>query len=224
MRLYYCRKCKADSLTPICDHCGAQITSLNQNERFKWHVRRLPAADSPTVLGAFKLLGLTLFILVLFLFLGEIIFSPDKQSAMTMFTNSGILPWTLIIFAVGTAFVMFFLALQGAEELHFIIDARGAHLQVWIEPTRRNCFARFINYEENSFAHLPDGSVRLLVNEVHLVWQDVCRYEVRRHARRIDLYRPSGFRFMSVYAEEGELDALIDYMKPRMKHLAQPAK
>lgn len=224
MRVFYCKKCKTDSPTPICDHCGAQITSLTQNERFKWRALRIPLGDTPTLLGAFRLLLWTVALLILVLFAGEVIVSPDKQQAMTMLTNSGILPWALLLLGAGAALILTDLALQGREEMHFVVDARGAHLQTWIEPTQIRCIARFVNYEATSITQLPDGSRRMLLSETHLLWNDVARCELRRHARRIDLYRPSSFRFMSLYVEEGEFDALLDYIKPKMKQLRKPGK
>jgi len=221
MHVYYCKKCKADSMTPVCDCCGMPIASLNQNERFKWRVIRAPLGDTPVLMGALRTLGLTMLGLVLLLFLGELVFSPDKRSAVTMFTNSGILPWALIIFAVGAALICLVLGLQGQEERHFVVDNRGAHLQVWMEPTHLKCLTRFISYEPYNIARDPEGNPRMLVSETHLLWADVCRCEVRRHAGRIDLYRPSGFRFMSLYPEREEMEAIENYMTPRMKQLVR---
>lgn len=219
MHVYYCKKCKQDSLTPVCEHCGTPIASLNQNERFRWRHIRTPLGDTPTVLGALKLLGLIVILLVLFLFLGELIFSTDKRSAMTMVGSSGILPWTLILFGVCAAAILIDLGLQGQEEMHFVVDARGAHLQTWMEPSRLKCLARFIPYEAYNIANDPEGNPRMLIGESHLLWADVCRCEVRRHACRIDLYRPSGFRFMSLYPEREEMEAIEAYIQPKMKQL-----
>ena len=46
MHVFYCKKCKADSLTPVCERCGTPIAALNHNERFKWRALRVPAADA----------------------------------------------------------------------------------------------------------------------------------------------------------------------------------
>ena len=221
MHVFYCKKCKQDSLTPICEHCGAQISSLQQAERYKWRYIRTPLGDTPTLLGALKAISLTVVSLLLLLFLGELIFSPDKRLAVTMFTNTGLLPSMLIFTFVTVALICLFLALQGREELHFVLDARGAHVQTWIVPSRLKCFARFIPYETYNIAVDPEGNERMLVSETHLLWADVCRVEIRRHACRIDLYRPSGFRFMSLYPERQELEAIENYIKPRLKQLVK---
>ena len=65
MHVYYCRKCKRDSASPVCEHCGMQIASLNQNERFRWRALRVPLGDTVTVMGALKTLLLTLLTLML---------------------------------------------------------------------------------------------------------------------------------------------------------------
>ena len=52
MYVYYCKKCKADSATPICEHCGTPINVTAQTTRVKWRHIRTPLGDSPTVLGA----------------------------------------------------------------------------------------------------------------------------------------------------------------------------
>ena len=219
MLVYYCKKCKANSASPICEHCGAQINP--QGQRFIWRYVRTPLGDTPTLVGAFKLIALTVTCLVLFLFLGELIFSSDKRSALTMLSASGILPWALILLAFCVTVVLLVLALQGREELHFVLESRGAFVQTWIAPSRLKCLARFIPYERYGISRDAEGNERMLIGQTNLQWQDVCRYEVRRHAGRIDLYRPSGFRFMSIYPEREEMEAVEDYCKRHMKQLAK---
>jgi len=221
MHVYYCRKCKRDSASPICEHCGGQIASLNQNERFRWRSLRVPLGDTVTVMGALKALFLTLLTLMLILFAGELLFSPDKAAAVKLLTMGGVLPWMLIFLAAGAGVILLVLGLQGQEEMHYVIDHRGAHLQTWIQPGRIKCYARFLPYEEHNIVPGPGGEMRMMIGESHILWDDVCRYEVHKRAGRIDLYRPSGFRFMSLYPEQGEMDVLVGYITPRMKHLVK---
>jgi len=206
-------------MTPVCDHCGMPITALNQNERFKWRYIRTPLGDTPTLLGALRVMVVTMTVLVTLMFLGEIIFSPNKENAVRMFGYSGILPWALTLLIGGAAAICLVLGLQGREEMHFVVDARGAHLQTWIPPSRLKCLARSIPYEAYNIATDPEGNARMLIGETHLLWADVCRCEIRRHAGRIDLYRPSGFRFMSLYPERQEMEAIENYIMPKMKQL-----
>ncbi len=221
MYVYYCKKCKADSATPICEHCGTPINVTAQTTRVKWRHIRTPLGDSPTVLGAFRTLALTAIILLLIMFLGELIFSPDKRSALTMFSQSGILPLSFVVLLAGCAVICLILGLQGREEMHFVLDAKGAHVQTWITPSHIRCLARFIPYEAYNIATDQEGNQRMLVGECHLLWQDVCRCEFRRHACRIDLYRPSGFRFMSLYPQREEMGFIEEYIVPKMKQLAR---
>ena len=58
MHVFYCKKCKKDSLTPICEHCGQPITALSSNERFKWRAIRVPLGDARSIWGALKVLAL----------------------------------------------------------------------------------------------------------------------------------------------------------------------
>lgn len=221
MHVYYCKKCKQDSLSPICEHCGMQIASLRQNERFKWCHIRTPLGDTPTLLGALKLLFLSMAGLLLAIFLGELIVSPEKKNAMAIISTSGLLPWSLILFAACAAVILLVLGLRGQEELHFVLDSRGAHLQVWISPTRIKCLTRFIAFDRYNLSQAPDGNLRMLVDEQHLLWNDVARCEIRRHAGRIDLYRPGSFRFMSLYPEPDEMQAIEAYLQQNMKQLAR---
>lgn len=219
MHVYYCRKCKRDSASPVCEHCGVQITSLNQNERFRWRMLRVPLGDTQTVLGALKTLFLTLLVLTIVLFAGELLFSFNKSAAVSLLTLGGVLPWMLIFLAAGAGIILLVLGLQGQEEMHYVVDHRGAHLQTWIAPSRLKCYARFLPYEQFNIAPGPGGEMRMMIGESHIVWEDVCRCEVSKRAGRIDLYRPSGFRFMSIYPEREEMDNLLAYMNARMKHL-----
>ena len=221
MHGYYCKKCKRDSASPVCQYCGVQIASLHQNERFFWKMLRIPLGDTVTVIGALRILLALLIMLVLTLFVGELIFSSDKSSAVYLLTMGGILPWALVFLAIGAAAVFLMLGLQGREEMHFVVDNRGAHVMTWIEPSRMKCFARFVPYEEFKITADSEGNPRMLIGESHILWDDVCRFEVRGRAGRIDLYRPSGFRFMSLYPEKQEMEALVQYITPRMKHLVK---
>lgn len=221
MFVYYCKKCKRDSAAPVCEYCGTPIAASPQTTRFKWRHIRTPLGDTPTVMGAVKALVTTVVCLLLLMFLGELIFSPDKRAAVTMFTNSGILPTVLIFAFLAIGLICLVLALQGQEEMHFVLDNRGAHVQTWITPGKLKCLARFVPYETYNIAVDPEGNQRMLIGETHLLWTDVCRVEIRRHACRIDLYRPAGFRFMSLYPDRQELEAIENYIKPRMKQLVK---
>ena len=134
---------------------------------------------------------------------------------------SGVLPWALILFAACAAVILLVLGLRGQEELHFVLDSRGAHLQVWISPTRLKCLTRFIAFDRYSLSQAPDGNLRMLVDERHLLWNDVSRCEIRRHAGRVDLSRPGSFRFMSVSPEPEEMQAIEAYLQQNMKQLAR---
>lgn len=219
MRVYYCRKCKTDSAAPICEHCGMQITALQQNERFKWQASRLPLGDATTVLGVLRTLSLILVLLAVILFLGELFFSPDKQTAVSLFVSSGLVPRLLILFALSAAAALLVLGLQGREELHYEVNHRGAHLQVWIAPSRLRCLARCIPYDPYSIVRDREGVQHMKVGETHILWEDVMRYVVRKRAGRIELYHPAGYRFLTLYPEQEEMDALVQYMTPRMKQL-----
>ncbi len=219
MHVYYCKKCKQDSLSQVCDRCGASITA--PNERFKWRTIRTPLGDAPMLFGILKALTLTTVALLLFLFLGELIFSPNKQAALTMFSTSGLVPGIMIFLFLCAALICLVLGLQGQEELHYVVDARGAHMQTWIVPSRIKCLSRAIPYDACNIVSDAEGNQRMLINETHLMWNEVCRCEFRRHACRIDLYRPASFRFISLYPEREEQQDIEDYMKNKMKQLVK---
>ena len=221
MHVFYCKKCKKDSLTPICEHCGQPITALSSNERFKWRAIRVPLGDARSIWGALKVLALAEILLILFCFIGELLVAQDKQMALTMLTGSGMLPWALVFFGLGAVIILLCLGLQGREEMHYVLDKSGAHLQKWIEPGRIRCYARFLPCESYNIAKDNEGNARMLIGESHILWEDVCRYEVNKRACRIDLYRPAGFRFMTLYPEREELDAIVAYITPKMKQLVR---
>ena len=107
MHVFYCKKCKKDSLTPICEHCGQPITALSSNERFKWRAIRVPLGDARSIWGALKVLALAEILLILFCFIGELLVAQDKQMALTMLTGSGMLPWALVFFGLGAVIICF---------------------------------------------------------------------------------------------------------------------
>ena len=163
MHVFYCKKCKKDSLTPICEHCGQPSTALSSNERFKWRAIRVPLGDARSIWGALKVLALAEILLILFCFIGELLVAQDKQMALTMLTGSGMLPWALVFFGLGAVIILLCLGLQGREEMHYVLDKSGAHLQKWIEPGRIRCYARFLPYESYNIAKDNEGNARMLI-------------------------------------------------------------
>lgn len=220
MHVLYCKKCKINSASAVCSQCGARLDSP-QNERYIWHYSRLPLGDAPTLMGAVRALAITVIALLLVMFVGELIFSPDKRAALTMFSTSGLVPSVLIFFFLALGAMALFLGLRGREELYYILDQKGARLQIWIDPSRVKCWARFLAYEPYKAKPDPEGIQRIMIAETQLLWNDVQRVEIRRRASRIDLYRPASFRFMSLYPDPDELDEIENYIIPRMKYLSK---
>ena len=95
------------------------------------------------------------------------------------------LPWALVFFGLGAVIILLCLGLQGREEMHYVLDKSGAHLQKWIEPGRIRCYARFLPYESYNIAKDNEGNARMLIGESHILWEDVCRYQARLPHRSV---------------------------------------
>jgi hypothetical protein len=216
MYFFYCRKCGTDNETNVCDTCGRQLK--NTAARYMWRIARVPVLDGIAVRGILRVL-LYAELLLLFVLVAAEYLLTDFPQARDLLTASGLLETLLVFYLAGAFLGILTLALQGREEVRYVLDPKGAHLQTWICPSRIRCWSRFLSYDKRVFLTDSTGGPCMLARETHLLWADVRRAEFRQRASRIDLFRPSVFLFMSLWIPREEYSQAADLVASRTKHI-----
>jgi hypothetical protein len=216
MYFFYCRKCGTDNETNVCDTCGR--TLKNTSARYMWRVARVPVLDGVAVRSILRALLYAELLLLFGLTAAQYLLKSFTE-ARDLLTSGGLLTALLECYLAGALLGILVLALQGREEVRYVLDPKGALLQTWICPSRLRCWTRFLSYDKRVFLTDSTGGPCMLARETHLLWADVRRAEFRARASRIDLFRPSAFLFMSLKIPRAEYGQAADLVASRTKHI-----
>ena len=80
-------------------------------------------------------------------------------------------------------------SLQGREEIRYILDMEGAHMQTWYRASRIHAWARLQRADMSSAHQSRDGSKYLKAEERHLLWRDINEIGYSPSTGTIRLYR-----------------------------------
>lgn len=213
MLVYYCQKCQRQSHSNICESCGKSLPGTAS--RYVWSDYRSPIQDMVRVGALLRLLLMSLSILVLAMFSMELI-AADAQIVRFM-TDSGILSAVVQVFFFALLAALLVLALQGKENVQYILDPKGALKRTWITPNRLTCWSRGLRYDKRAIQYNAQGEPFLMAHEEYLVWQDAARYSLRPQAGRIKLFRPYAFLFMSMHVPREAYDGAAAMVAAKIK-------
>ena len=180
---YFCKKCNAESASPVCSRCGRKLPAGMMRD--VWRVWRVPLSDGGTWLGALKVTFLLAALLFLLVFGAEALLSgTDRVMALL---SSGLPGVICALIPVSLLLTLLFLALQGREILVYALDVQGAHVQVWHAASRIRCWARLQSARLEEAVPQQDGGALLLSQVRHMLWKDVrqVRYAPRKGEIRL---------------------------------------
>lgn len=194
MFIYYCNKCQRQNVSNVCESCGKALPGTSA--RYIWSDYRMPLGDTVKLGQVFRLPLMALALLISLMLALEYIMTGSR--AIIFLTDSGILPQMVQLYfgAIGVALLL--LALQGHENVQYVIDPKGVLKRTWIKPGRLRCWSRGLRYDPRAIQQNPEGQAFYMAHEEYLTWQDARRYSLRPHAGRIKLYRPYSFVFMTL--------------------------
>lgn len=213
MLIYYCAKCQRQNMSNLCDSCGKNLPGTAA--RYIWSDYRLPLGDVVKLGRVLRIPLIALALLIVVMFVMEYILTGAR--AVDFLTNSGILPAMVQAFMGAVALALLILALQGRENVQYVLDPKGALKRTWIRPTRLHCWARGLRYDKRAIQQNADGVPFLMAHEEYLVWQDAKRYSLRPRAGRIKLYRPYAFVFMTLHIPREEYDGAAQMVASKIK-------
>ena len=79
--------------------------------------------------------------------------------------------------------------LQGREEIRYILDMEGVHMQTWYRASRIHAIARLQSISMDHAVQSRDGSRYIKAEERHLLWQDINEIRYSPSTGTIRLYR-----------------------------------
>lgn len=218
----YCRKCRAEApLGDACPRCGGKLPKTGEQlsfgvvrrpvrEWFAWnHVLRVAL---PAWLLAFAVIVAA-----------EA--AASGAAGVTALFGQGFL-WTMLgLLAVMLAAVLALLLLQGAEQVHYVLDRQGVHARVYVRagsgaPT---LYARFVTpaaaeaLAQSDDRDAPPGL--MLVRRVTLPWDAVRRVRVWREGATLLFFRPGCWQVLAMRCPLGELAPAEEYVRKKLKRM-----
>ena len=184
MIVSYCKKCKIESEGAVCQQCGKRAPS--SNVRDVWRTVRVPGADAGAWRSAIGILSFTVILLLAVLLLAERFGSSAQNFSASVGT---LISAVAVAGVIGLLIVLAAFALQGREEIRYILDMEGAHMQTWYRASRIHAWARLQRANMSAAVQSRDGSRYIKAEERHLLWQDINEIGYSPSTGTIRLYR-----------------------------------
>ena len=184
MIVSYCKKCKIESEGAVCQQCGKRAPS--SNVRDVWRTVRVPGADAGAWRSAIGILSFTVILLLAVLLLAERFGSSAQNFSASVGT---LISAVAVAGVIGLLIVLAAFALQGREEIRYILDMEGAHMQTWYRASRIHAWARLQRANMSAAIQSRDGSRYIKAEERHLLWQDINEIGYSPSTGTIRLYR-----------------------------------
>ena len=190
----YCKKCRCE-VPPgeSCPYCGARLTRAG--ERQSMNYVRVPIADwfSWNAVLRVALPALLLMALVLALLEGSL----EALAVEGLF-------WVLLAtLGAMLTVVALVLALQGPENIHYVLDKDGVHAYTYLAcATRARLFSRMLSVDAVRQLGEKEGNAvpgYTLVQARHLLWADVKRVRFWPEAGKALFFRPSWWQSLVVH-------------------------
>ena len=179
MIVSYCKKCKLESEGAVCQNCGKRASA--SSIRDVWRTVRVPGADAGAWRSAVGVLSFTVLLLLAVLLLAE----RFGTSAQNFAVSAGTLISAVAVAGViGLLLVVAAYSLQGREEIRYILDMEGAHMQTWYRASRIHAWARLQRANMSAAVQSRDGAKYIKAEERHLLWRDINEIGYSPSARR----------------------------------------
>ena len=184
MIVSYCKKCKIESEGSVCQQCGKRASA--SGIRDVWRTVRVPSADTGAWRSAIAVLVSVVVLLLAVLLLVER-FGTVAQDFRA--SAGSLISAVAIAGVIGLLIVLAAFSLQGREEIRYILDMDGAHMQTWYRATRLHGWARLQHVSMASAVQSRDGARYIKAEERHLLWRDINEIGYSPSTGTIRLYR-----------------------------------
>ena len=203
----YCKKCKQEvEPAAICPQCGQKLTAAST--RLSWVYQYAPFRDFLSWNGILRV-GLPALALLFLVVLGVELIRKGPLGVQTLLAQ-GFIELMLVLTATLLVLVLMILMYKGRVEARYVLDHKGAHVQLWQvrPPWIRRLFHRMS--EAARFDDAGDGT--WMMEEKHLSWAALKRVGVWPDRDKILLYNPRFFMTLALHCLPENYDDSLRYI------------
>jgi hypothetical protein len=210
--MYYCKKCKQE-VPPdtVCPICGQKLSE--NSLRLSWSFGLAPVRD---FLSWNSILRVALpALILLMLVITGVEFGRKGILGVQVLLAQGF--WSLLSVLMAAMIVAVFaaLALRGREEVRYILDGKGVHIQVWqMKPS----------FIKRIFGMIPPeaqqgsmGQFEWMLEEKHILWAKLCRVGFWPDRDKILLYSPRFYLAAALHALPETYDDAVRFIYEHVK-------
>jgi len=215
----YCRKCKAETpLGETCPYCGGKLAQTG--EQISFGLIRVPKKDW-FAWNQYLRIVLPVLLLVFVIVVATEGAVSGTQGVIDLLTG-GFSRALIVLLALIVGFLWLVLHLQGAENVHVVMDKQGVHVRAYVQQGNDMAlYARFLNMQTVEKLSAEDDRPSLenlvLVRKVSLSWNEICRVRIWAEDNSILFYRPSFWQAAAVRVPVEELEMAQEYVRKKLK-------
>ncbi|MBP3647894.1 MAG: hypothetical protein J6K55_15930 [Clostridia bacterium] len=215
----YCRKCKAEvALGESCQYCGGKLTQTG--EMISFGVVRAPVREWFAWNSLLRVALPVLALVTVMVLSAEA--AAAGQAGVIALIQQGFLQTMLGVLALTLALIWLMLSLQGAENVHVVLDKQGVHIRTYLpEGNPLALAAHFAGSQTVERLAAEDERPPLeglvLVRRVTIPWTVVRRVRIWREGGAILFFRPSLWMAAAVRCPFSEMPEAEAYVRKKLK-------
>lgn len=208
----YCKKCKQEVWPDtVCSICGQKLPA--NNLRISWSYNLAPVRDFLSWNSILRV-ALPVLILIMLIITGVEFGRKGVLGVQTLLAQ-GFLSLLLMLMAVTMAAVLVALLLRGREEVRYILDGKGVHMQVW--QVKPSFIKRIFNMIPREAQQGTAGQYEWMLEEKHIPWIKLCRVGFWPDRDKILLYSPRFYLAAALHALPETYDDAVRFIYEHVK-------
>jgi hypothetical protein len=208
----YCKKCKQEVWPDaVCPICGQKLPV--NGLRLSWSFRLAPVRDFLSWNSILRV-ALPVLILLMLVITGVEFFSKGILGVQALLAQGF---WSLLFMltAAMMAFAFAALSLRGREEVRYILDGKGVHMQIWqVKPS----------FLKRIFGMIPPeaqpgdaGQFEWVLEEKQIPWTKLSRVGFWPDRDKILLYSPRFYLALALHALPDTYDDAVRFIYEHVK-------
>lgn len=208
----YCKKCKQEVWPDaVCPICGQKLPA--NGLRLSWSFGITPVRDFLSWNSIFRV-ALPVLLLLLLVITG-VEFGRKGILGVQALMAQGF--WSLLLMLTAAMMAVSFaaLALRGREEVRYILDSKGVHMQVW--QVKPSLIKRIFGMIPPDAQHGSMGQLEWMLEEKHIPWTKLSRVGFWPDRDKILLYSPKFYLALALHALPETYDDAVRFIYEHVK-------
>ena len=208
----YCKKCKQEVWPDtVCSICGQKLPA--NNLRIRWSFELAPVRD---FLSWNSILRVALPVLILIMMaITGVEFGRKGILGVQTLLAQGFLSLLLMLMVAMTAMSFAALLFRGREEVRYILDGKGVHVQVW--QVKPSFIKRIFNMIPPEAQQGSKEQVEWMLEEKHIPWTALRRVGFWPDRDKILLYSPRFWLAAALHALPDTYDDAVRFIYEHVK-------